>query len=553
MPNYVLDYWHAIEAGEVTVGNKVRAIYARLAREVEADSGRWTFDEAKSLKPISFIETFCRHSKGEWAGKPVILELWQKAFIAALFGFVDRETGERRFTEAALFLGRKGGKSTTAAGILLYLYVCEGQADVYTASVKLDSAMLIWEEALHMVEQSPFLRKRIRKRRADMYLDATKSKFKALGRNSTASHDGLLAKAICIDELHGLDAVNGRDLVEVCRQSMSATVSPLLLMTSTAGTLRQGMFDDIYELAANILDGTVTGGAADRFLPVVYELDEADEWRDRAAWYKANPSLQPQGGVKKLDFLIAECQRAEAHPGDLPGVLCKDFNVRQSGGGKWLQFADIDNRATFDLRDCAGKWAVAGVDLSKCGDLTCATLLMHDEGDGYLCHQCYWIPSDSVQERIDHDKIPYDRWHEAGLVRYSEGGIVRTEDVTAWFLEMVNTYDISIHSVWYDAWSAARWVDEMRTLGFRMVPTYQGAKTLSLPLEWLENALRKRQINYNHSQPLLWCLTNASVETDRNGNRVLCKGLSPRHRIDGAAALLDAAVGVYNSPDFHDL
>lgn len=551
--DWIGEYWSAIESGGVVVCRKTRAIYARLMADIEADQGRWIYDPAKGNRPIDFIERFCRHSKGEWAGQPMRLELWQKAFVCAIFGFVDRETGERRYTEAALIVSRKCGKSTLAAGILLYLFVCEGQADVYTASVKLDSAMLIFEEALHMVQQSPFLRKRIRKRRADMWLEATKSKFKALGRNSNASHDGLLAKAVCIDELHGLDAVNGRDLVEVCRQSMSATKSPLLLMTSTAGTLRGGMYDDIYALASGILDGTVTGGAADRFLPVVYELDDADEWRDRSKWYKASPSLQPQGNVKKLDFLIAECERAEAHPVDLPGVLCKDFNVRQSGGGAWLQFADIDNHATFDLGACRGKWAIAGVDLSKARDLTCATILMHDDRDGYLCHQCYWIPSDNLQERIEHDKIPYDHWHDKGLVRYCQGGIIRFEDVTAWFLEIVREHGINVHSVWYDAWSATSWVDDMKRMGFRMVPCHQGAKTLSLPLDWLEDALLNHRINYNHSQPLLWCLTNASIQTDRNGNRLLCKGLSPRHRIDGAAALLDAAVGVFNSKDFQNL
>ena len=525
--NHVTAYWRQIEAGEVTVCAKTRTIYKRLAAEIEADKGRWTFDEGKANRPIAFIERFCRHSKGEWAGKPVRLEPWQKAFIAALFGFVDRVTGERRFTEALLCVARKCGKSTVAACILLYLFVAEGQADVFTAATKLDQASLIYEEALHMVEQSPYLAARIRKRRADMYLAATKSKFKPLGRNSNTM-DGLNASAICVDELHGLDGANGRNLYEVLRQSMSARSSAVLLMTTTAGTVRGGVFDDMYQLASGILDGTITGGAADRFLPVIYELDSPDEWRDRANWYKANPV-------------------------DVPGLLCKDFNVRSSAQGAWLQLHEFENKATFDLRDCAGKWAIAGVDLSKAGDLTCATILMHDDNDGLLCHQCYWIPADNVRQRIEHDKIPYDRWHERGIVRYCEGGIVRTEDVTAWFLEVVRDLDVSIHSVWYDAWSAARWVDEMRGLGFRMVPVHQGAKTLSLPLEWLENALRKRQINYNDSPTLAWCITNAGTETDRNGNRVLCKNLSPRHRIDGAAALLDAAVGVYNSPDFNDL
>lgn len=545
MLDHVTAYWQAIESGEVTVCKKTRAIYGRLAREIETDKGRWTFDVDKSNRPIAFIERFCRHSKGEWAGKPVRLEPWQKAFVAALFGFVDRETGERRYTEALLCIGRKGGKSTLAAGILLYLFVAEGQADVFTAATKLDQASLIYEEALHMVEQSPYLASRIRKRRTDMYLAVTRSKFKPLGRNSNTM-DGLNASAICVDELHGLDGSNGRNLYEVLKQSQSARSNTVLLMTTTAGTVRGGVFDDMYQLASSILDGTIEGAAADRFLPVIYELDDPDEWHDRAMWYKANPSL---GTVKKLDFLVSECERAEANPVDVPGLLCKDFNVRQSGAGAWLQFSEIENKATFDLRDCAGSWAIGGVDLSKCGDLTCATILMRGEGDEILCHQCYWIPSDNVQQRIEHDKIPYDRWHERGIVRYSEGGIVRTEDVTAWFLEIVNDYDISIHSVWYDAWSATRWVDEMRGLGFRMVPVHQGAKTLSIPLEHLENDLRHHRINYNDSPALMWCITNAGTETDRNGNRLLVKNLSPRHRIDGAAALADAYVGLVNSYD----
>ena len=55
------------------------------------------FDEQRGNRPIDFIEKFCKHSKGKWAGKPVILELWQKAFIQALFGFIDKETGLRKY------------------------------------------------------------------------------------------------------------------------------------------------------------------------------------------------------------------------------------------------------------------------------------------------------------------------------------------------------------------------------------------------------------------------------------------------------------------------
>lgn len=553
MSDYVTAYWQAIEAGEVTVCKKTRTIYEHLAKEIEADTGRWAFSESKANAPIQFAERFCIQSKGPWAGKPMRLELWQKAFVSALFGFVDRETGEQRHTEAMLCVGRKGGKSTLAASLLLFLFVCTGQADCFVISTKLDQSMQIFEECLHMIEASPLLSKRIRKRRNDLYLAATKSKLQALGRASNTL-DGKLAKGVVVDECHAMEGLNGRRLYENMRQSQSSTLSPTLLVTTTAGWVTNGIFTDLYELSAKILDGTITGEAAERFLPVIYELDDPEEWRDERCWFKANPSLEPQGKIKRLDFLRAEVARAEANPVDLPGILTKDFNIRSgSAQGAWLQLHEIENPATFDLKDCAGKWAIGGVDLSKVNDLTCATIVMHDEGDKWICHQCYWIPEDKLDQRIKRDKIPYDAWIRAGLVRTCKGSVIRTEDVTGWFLELVQEHDISIHSIWYDAWSATAWQAEMKELGFRMVPVHQGAKTLSLPIDHLEAALKNKQINYNASPILLWCLTNTGIQTDRNGNRVICKNLSPRHRIDGAASLLDSVVGIVNSPDFADL
>jgi len=85
------------------------------------------FDLEKANRPIEFIETFCRHSKGEWAGQPIKLELFQKAFIAALFGFVDKGTGLRRFREAMFYCGRKNGKTVLMSSLALYMMMADGE------------------------------------------------------------------------------------------------------------------------------------------------------------------------------------------------------------------------------------------------------------------------------------------------------------------------------------------------------------------------------------------------------------------------------------------
>lgn len=534
MNNWPILYLEAIESGEVTVCVKTRKAYERVRDDMQSD--KWTFDLERANRPIEFIERFCRHSKGEWAGRQVGLELWQKAFVSVVFGFVSPETGLRRYNEALLDVARKSGKSTLAAGILLYMLIADGEAgaEVYTVATKLDQAKLIFDEATHMVEQSPLLARRIRKRRTDIYLSSSMSKMQPLGRNSN-SLDGLNASAVCIDELHG---ITDRNLYEVMKQSMSARQQPLLLMTTTAGTVRECIYDDIYEYASKVLDGIIDD---DRFFAVIYELDDEGEWEDEDCWPKANPGL---GTIKKTDDLRAKVNRARQNPVDLGGVLVKDFNMRGTGSGSWLTFGDLNNEDTFDISNYDGKWAIGGADLSITTDLTCATLLMH-AGDGTFCvEQMYWIPADRLEEHVKTDRIPYDKWVERGLVRLCAGNTIDYSDVTAWFVEMVEEHGITPAWIYYDSYSARYWVDEMQGNGFEMVRCIQGAKTLSLPMQRLGADLQAKKVNYNNNPVLKWCLSNTAIETDRNGNIVPVKNQQARQRIDGTASLLCAYVGL---------
>lgn len=220
--NYILEYWRAIEGGKYVVSRRVRKVYEELARRIEAPEAgaRYIFDEKKALRPIEFIERFCKHSKGEWAGKPVTLELFQKAFISALFGFVDRETGLRQYREAMFYVARKNGKSTMLAGIALYMMIAdrEAGAEIYCVATKRDQARLIFEEAYNMIKQSPQLRELVRKRKGDLYFANTFSKMEALSKDS-GSMDGLNSHCVVIDELHG---IKDRNLYEVMKQSQSA-------------------------------------------------------------------------------------------------------------------------------------------------------------------------------------------------------------------------------------------------------------------------------------------------------------------------------------------
>lgn len=535
--NWIRAYLDKIEAGEIVTSKRVRKIYQRLAYDMD-NPGKYRFDEAKANRPIEFIERFCKHSKGEWAGQPVRLELFQKAFISALFGFVDSETGLRKYREAFFMVARKNGKSTMLAGIALYMMLADGEAgaEIYSVATKKDQAKIIFDEVCHMVSQSPYLRKHIKKRKTDLYFSAAMSKMQALGKNSDTL-DGLNSSCVIIDELHG---IKDRNLYEVMKQSQSARRQPLLVMITTAGTVRECIFDDTYEYACKVVDGVINDPT---FLPIIYELDAKAEWTDPAAWFKANPGL---GRIKKLEDLVAKVERAKQSPKDLSGILCKDFNVRETRYNAWLDFDSINNEETFSLEDFRGAYAIGGADLSLTTDLTCATvLMMHPETHKRYIHQMYWLPEENFTQRVEQEKIPYDKWLEAGLVRLCKGNTINYSDVTAWFLEIVKEHGITPLWVYYDSWSARYWVEEMEGYGFPMERCIQGAKTLSLPMQNLGADLQAKKVVYNNNPILKWCLTNTGIQEDRNGNIVPVKNSSAKRRIDGTASLLDAYVGLY--------
>ena len=365
-----MEYCRAIESREVIVSQRVAKQYKKLAQDIKQHE-KYYFDEAKANKPIEFIEKFCKHSKGEWAGKPVSLELFQKAYIAALFGFIDKKTGFRRYRESLFFVARKNGKSTMLSGIILYMMIAdnEGGSECFCVASKKDQARLVFDEVHNMVKQSKDLTKHIRKRKTDLYFDASLSRLQPLGKNSDTL-DGLNAHCVVMDELH---SIKDRNLYEVMKQSMSARRQPLLIMITTAGTVRECIFDDMYEYACNVVDGTFQD---DTFLPILYELDKKEEWTDPAAWPKANPAL---GTIKKIDDLRGKVEKAKVSPNDLSGVLTKDFNIRDTISSAWLTFDDINNVETFDINDFKNCYAIGGADLSITTDLTCATLLLMDK------------------------------------------------------------------------------------------------------------------------------------------------------------------------------
>ena len=288
---YIEEYYQFLLKNPDKACHKVLVTYKKLVQDIynskqvsffneiteEKETHTFVFDEKKGNKPIIFIEKYCRHSKGKWAGKPVKLELFQKAFIQALFGFVDKDTGIRKYKKGALFIGRKNGKSTMDSGLANFMLTKDGEggAEVYSVATKRDQAKVVWDEAKRMIKKSPALLKRVRCLVGGIYYDATESFFKALAIDSN-SLDGLNAHFVICDEVH---AWKDKNLLDVMYDSMTAREQPMLLETSTMGTIRESVFDNEYEYFSEIIAGYEgkSNVVDETVLPVIYELDNPNE------------------------------------------------------------------------------------------------------------------------------------------------------------------------------------------------------------------------------------------------------------------------------------
>ena len=490
------------------------------------------YDDKKADKVINFIQKFCKHSKGEFAGRNFILLPFQKAFISALFGMVDDE-GNRRFNEAFLYMARKNGKTELLSAIALYCLIAEKGAEVYSLATKYAQARLCFDEAVNMVRQSPALSAGLKKRKSDLYYEKGMSKYQPLSKNASTL-DGLNSSLTIIDECH---AIRGRELYDVLKQSQSARKQPLTITITTAGIERESIFDDLYKYAVAVASGMIKDT---HFLPLLYELDKGDSYEDESVWVKCNPGIDT---IKSRQDVRDKLSRARHIASELPSFLCKDFNIISNANKAWLNYYDVHNENIFCLDDFKGRYAIGGVDLSLTTDFTAACILLA-KGGNYFVYPHFWLPKTKFEE-LRQGNIPYEIWHKNGLLSICNGDFINPSDIAEWFAELYKIRKITPIYIYYDSYSARYFVEDMTARGFNMVKCIQGARTLSQPFQRLETDLKAKRINYNNNPILEWCLLNTNVDVDRNGNVLPVKrAYRSKYKNDGLSALLNCYVGL---------
>ena len=531
--NYLVEYHQEIEKGNILVGEELQKQLDVLVEDL--DNPIYIFDMKPGNLRISFIETFCKHTKSPFNGMPFILELWEKAIIQTAYGFKMADTGLRRFNEVILLIARKNGKTTFVAGLdIAEFFLSRGGVDIICASNTTEQANILFEEINNMREQSPSLSKETRSKKNIFYIYSpkTKNKIKKLSAQSR-NKDGYNIEVGCIDEVHEMTDSKVYDAI---KQSQSTKKEPLIFIITTEGTTVGGFLDSKLDYSRKMFKGEIQD---ERVLPWLYTQDSVNEiYEDKKTWQKSNPSI----GVVKLNSYLEDVMNKSKH--DLSTrvtMLCKDFNIKQADSGSWLNFDDLNNDETYNIDDLRDSYAIGGVDLSSTTDLTAAILVIQKKESNkkfVLAH--FFMPSEVLQKRITEDNVPYDIWVKRGLVTLTDGNQNDFSLVTQWFMKMIQTYGIRPLWVGFDPWNSQYWIKEMEDLGFNMEKVRQGIYSLSEPMKQLEADLKNSLINYNNNPILKWCLANTQAKVDLNGNIQPSKLNSKYKRIDGTVALIIA-------------
>lgn len=492
------------------------------------------FDPQAAQDAMDFFQHpedgFLRHVKGEMGGKPFKLGKWQQSIIANIFGW-KRPNGSRRFRKVFFFVPRKNGKTALAAGIVLTVMFTDGEpgAELYSAASDKDQAALVYEHAKGMVLQEPLLKERCRVYAATktIHIEETSSTYKVLSAEADSKH-GFNAHLVVIDELH---AQPNADLVDVLITSVGARRQPLIMYTTTSDYDKPSICNEEYEYACKVRDGIVKDSA---YLPIIYEANAKDDWKDEKTWERANPAIHDIPTL--LPYLREQFKTAMERPSFQNTFKRLHLNIKTSQDVLWLDMERWDLCSDLEVSPLSmvGKKCYTSLDLSSTTDMTCVLHLFPEMGNFIIPR--FYIPEDVVKEREKKGLRPdYKLWVEQGFLRTTPGNIVDYEYIERDILVDSELYNIQ--EIITDPWNSTGLQAKMMGHGFDVVPFRQGFASLSSPSKELEAVISRKAFNHQGNPVMRWMASNAMIEMDAAANIKPSKSKSS-NKIDGIVALV---------------
>lgn len=489
------------------------------------------FDRIDADAVCDFFEKVLRHTVGQYAGLPFLLQPWQRRILRAIFGWKRKRDGLRRYRYAYIEIPRGAGKSTLASGIALYLLIADGEpgAKVYSAAVDRTQAEIVFEQASHFVQVNELLSQELEvlKREIRVRSDPGAS-YVALSADVSSKH-GQMPHGIVFDELH---TQPNRRLFDVLRTGMGKRAQPMMVMITTAGDDIRSICYEQYDYARQVRDGVIED---DQYFVFIAEAAPDDDWRAPATWYKANPSL---GVTVTEEFYEGECKRAQQTPAAQNAFRQLYLNQWVNQAVRWLDLSVWDEGSTA-VPDLAGRGCYIGVDLASVGDIAAAVKVFPpvEEGEPWWILPRFYVPAENLLNRAERNRAPYQRWVEQGHLIATEGNVIHYGRIESDILEDAKTYRLL--GVGVDAWNAQQMAQNLTAAGLEVWEVKQTMTGMAGATKKLEMLVLARSIGHGGHPVLRWMVDNVAVVKDGNENIKPHKEKS-RNKIDGVVATINA-------------
>jgi phage terminase large subunit-like protein len=493
----------------------------------------YVFSEPHASKIEQFFAHQLRYVEGAKAGQPFVLEPWQRKIVRDLFGWL-REDGTRRYRLAYIEVPRKNGKSTFAAGIALYLLLCdrEERPQVYSCAGDREQAGIVFRAAREMITSgTPTLQAEADLRQYEIRGNRRGGWYAATSAEAYSAH-GKSPHGIIFDELH---TQPNRQLWDAMLSGRGARANPLVVAITTAGHDRSSICWEMHQRAkAAIADPD----SDPTFYGVIYGADAADDWTSEEVWRKANPNL---GVSVSLDFLRDECTAARNNPAAENVFRNLYLNQWTEQAVRWIQMHHWDQcRQDFDLSEFSGEPVWCGLDLASTRDINALSMVFKRDGDYYV--KCrYWMPAEVADIRGKQDRAQAKRWASQGLITQTDGNVADYGVICAELCEVAERFDLQCLA--YDPWGPARaMAQQLAAAGFpaeRLKEFRQTIGSFAAPSKEFERRIANQTLHHDGDPVLRWMAGNVAAERDKSDNIRPSKSRSA-DKIDGIVATIMA-------------
>ena len=534
MQNRFNRYINDVLSGKVKTGELTRLAVERCVKDMDK-SWEYKLDWSKVDKVCGFFELLY-HWKGQWANTPIHLEDHQVFYLGNLFGWVNKDTGLRRFRTSFKAVARKNAKTTESACKAIYHIMAdrENGAQVYSAATKEDQARLVVNDAGQIIRKTKHLVNKFRMYRARekitrVIYPATNSFIHPLGSDSD-SQDGFDPSYGIIDEYHAhpTDA-----MLNVIESGMGARRQPLIDIITTAGFNKDfPCYSSLRKVAIEVLRGIKND---ESFFALIYELDQEDDWQDESNWIKSNPNL---GVSVSIDHLRARMLQAKNEGGTKEvDFKTKNLNIWTDASTVWIPDEKWMECNFGKFNPVKGMECYGGLDLASVRDIT--ALIFVFVTDIIQVVPYFFVCEEMVKQRRM-DGIRYDVWAREGFMEVTPGNVTDYNYVKKRVMDIYEMYDVKIIN--YDRFNSSQLVIDLLESGVNMEGFGQGFVSMNAPTKELERLVWTHGINNQGNPVLRWMLSNVEIQTDAAGNIKPDKGKST-DKIDGIVATIMALAG----------